>query len=51
MFNKGMNISQALEYVENEVPASTEKSEILDFTRASKKGIIKIYSKGESDED
>ena len=51
MFNKGMNISQALEYVENEVPASAEKTEILDFTRTSKKGIIKNYSKGTSDED
>ena len=51
MFNKGMNISQALEFIELNVPESDERNEILSFTRSSKKGIIKVYSKGVIDED
>lgn len=51
MYNKGMNISQALLFLEEQLPESDEKNEILSFTKNSKKGIIKNYSKGVSDED
>jgi UDP-N-acetylglucosamine acyltransferase len=50
IYNKGLNTSQALDYVECELPVSDERNHILDFIRSSEKGIIKRYSKG-ADED
>jgi len=46
-----MNISQALEYIEEELPASDERDEIVTFIRESGRGIIKRFTKGSSDED
>jgi UDP-N-acetylglucosamine acyltransferase len=43
MFNKGMNNTQATEYIEAELPASKERDEIILFVRNSKRGIIKGY--------
>jgi UDP-N-acetylglucosamine acyltransferase len=51
IYNKGLNISQALEFVERQLPDSLEKSSIVSFIRQSKKGIVKLSNKGESDED
>jgi UDP-N-acetylglucosamine acyltransferase len=51
LYNKGLNISQALEYIETELPASDERDEIVTFIRDSGRGIIKRYSKGSNDED
>lgn len=51
IYNKGLNISQALEFVELQLPNSSEKNTIVSFIRASKKGIVKLSNKGESDED
>lgn len=51
IFNKGMNISQAIDFIEYKMAPSEERNEILSFTRNSKKGIIKTYSKGNTDED
>lgn len=52
MYNKGMNTTQALEYIEKNLPDCTERNEILSFVSKSQKGIIKqLYTKGISDED
>jgi UDP-N-acetylglucosamine acyltransferase len=52
IYNKDMNTSQALEYIEEELPASDERDEIVTFIRESGRGIIKRFSKGSSgDED
>lgn len=50
-YNKGLNITQALAYAGEEIPAGNEKDMILSFIQESKKGIIKISNKGENDED
>jgi UDP-N-acetylglucosamine acyltransferase len=41
IFQKGMNISQALEFVENEFKSSTDRDYILEFIRKSERGIIR----------
>lgn len=46
IYNKGMNTSQALEFIEEELPASDERDEILTFIRESGRGIIKRNLKG-----
>src|SRR5260370_9182749 len=51
IYNKGMNTSQALEFLEEEFPASDERDEIVTFIRESGRGIIKRYSKSSFDED
>lgn len=51
IYNKGMNISQALEYIEEEFPATDERDEIVTFIRESGRGVIKRYTKGINDED
>jgi UDP-N-acetylglucosamine acyltransferase len=43
LYNKGLNNSQAVEYIEAELPASNERDEIILFIRNSKRGIIKGY--------
>jgi UDP-N-acetylglucosamine acyltransferase len=49
IYSRGLNTSQALEYIEEELPATDERDEILTFIRESGRGIIKRY--GKSDED
>jgi UDP-N-acetylglucosamine acyltransferase len=51
IYNKGMNTSQALEFLEEEFPASDERDEIVTFIRESGRGIIKRFSKSSFDED
>jgi len=51
IYNKGLNISQALEFVDHELPGSVEKETIVNFIKESKRGIIKSSTKGENDED
>ena len=51
IYLKGLNTSQALEAIQKDFPSSTEKSEIIDFITASKRGIVKGSAKGKSDED
>jgi UDP-N-acetylglucosamine acyltransferase len=41
IFVRGYNISNALEMVENEIPDSNEKRQIIDFIKNQKDGIIK----------
>lgn len=51
IYNKGMNISQALEYIEEELPATDERDDIVTFIRESGRGVIKRYVKGANDEE
>jgi len=51
LYNKGMNTSQALEYIEEEMPATDERDEIVTFIRESGRGIIKRFTKGNNDDD
>jgi len=51
LYNKGMNTSQAVEYIEEEMPATDERDEIVTFIRESGRGIIKRYTKGNNDDD
>jgi UDP-N-acetylglucosamine acyltransferase len=51
IYNKNMNISQSLEFIEEELPASDERDEIVTFIRESGRGIIKRFSKASMEED
>lgn len=41
IYQKGMNMTQALEYVEEEFKPSAERDHILDFIRKSERGVIR----------
>lgn len=43
IYLKGLNTTQALEYIEAELPATQERDEIISFTRASDRGIMRGY--------
>lgn len=51
IYNRGFNISQALELIEKELPAGEETNSIVSFIKDSKRGIIKTFVKGEMDEN
>ncbi|MBC8034365.1 MAG: acyl-ACP--UDP-N-acetylglucosamine O-acyltransferase [Chitinophagaceae bacterium] len=51
IFNQGLNTTQALALIEEEFPASDERDEIVTFIRESGRGIIKRFTKGNTDED
>jgi UDP-N-acetylglucosamine acyltransferase len=51
IYMRGLNITQATLFIENELPDSNEKSEILKFIKESKRGILKISSKEKLDEN
>ena len=51
IYGKGLNISQAVEYLEEEFPATDERDEIVTFIRESQRGIIKRFTKNSGDED
>ena len=46
-----MNTSQALEFLEEEFPATDERDEIVTFISESTRGIIKRSTKGSNDDD
>ncbi len=50
IYNKGLNTTQALEFIEEELPISDERDEIVTFIRESGRGIIKRFTKGALDE-
>jgi UDP-N-acetylglucosamine acyltransferase len=50
IYNKGLNTTQALEFIEEELPISDERDEIVTFIRESGRGIIKRFTKGAIDE-
>ncbi len=43
LFIKGLNYSDALKYIETEIPESNEKDEIVSFIKNSKRGLMKGY--------
>jgi UDP-N-acetylglucosamine acyltransferase len=45
IYLKGYNVSQAVEIIEADVPATPERDEILSFITNSSRGIMKGYSK------
>jgi len=45
IYLKGHNVSQAVEYIEADIPATPERDEILSFIANSSRGIMKGYSK------
>ena len=51
IYNKNMNTSQALNYIEEELTATDERDEIVTFIRESGRGIIKRYAKGNLDDE
>ncbi len=44
IYQRGLNNSQALEYIESELPSSDERDEIVNFIRNSKRGIMRGQS-------
>lgn len=48
LFASGMNTTEALAYIESEIPATKERDEIVAFVRASSRGIIKGLTGGAS---
>ena len=51
IYMRGLNISQATQAIENEMPDSEEKSEILRFINESKRGILKLSAKENGNEN
>lgn len=51
IYLRGLNISQATLIIENELPDSEEKKEIMQFIKDSKRGILKVFSKENMDEN
>jgi UDP-N-acetylglucosamine acyltransferase len=53
LYQNGMNNSEALRYIEEHFPPSTERDEVISFVQGSKRGIMKGYiaNTGDSDED
>ena len=51
IYLKGLNTSQALQMIKNDLPPSTEKDAIVNFISGSKKGIVKTFTNGSDDED
>ena len=50
VFLKGLNNSKALDLVEKELPASSERDNIINFIRNSERGIMKGFSANSADE-
>ena len=51
IYNKNLNTSQALNYIEEELLATDERDEIVTFIRESGRGIIKRFTKGSMDDE
>ncbi len=51
LYNKNMNTTQALDFIEEQLPLSSERNDILKFIRSSQKGIVKLYTKEAINED
>ncbi len=51
LYNKNMNTTQALDFIEEQLPLSAERNDILKFIRSSEKGIVKLYTKDIVNED
>jgi UDP-N-acetylglucosamine acyltransferase len=51
IYNKGLNTTQAIQFIEEELPATDERDDITTFIRESGRGIIKRYSKTNIEDD
>ena len=51
LYLRNLNISQALEYIEKELPASKERDDIIMFIRNSTRGIMRGYTTGRTNGD
>ncbi|MEO6812470.1 MAG: acyl-ACP--UDP-N-acetylglucosamine O-acyltransferase [Ginsengibacter sp.] len=51
IYLRGLNITQATNIIEKDLPDSEEKTEILQFIKDSKRGILKVSSKENGDEN
>ena len=51
IYNKGLNTTQAIAYLEEEFDATDERDEIVTFIRESNRGVIKRFTKNNVDED
>lgn len=51
IYLRGFNITQATQFIEKELPDSEEKREILKFIKDSKRGILKVSSKEDANEN
>jgi len=51
IYNKNLNTTQALNFIEEELPATDERDEIVTFIQDSGRGIIKRFSKGSTDDE
>jgi len=51
LYLRNLNISQALEYIEKELPVSKERDDIIMFIRNSTRGIMRGYMAGKSNSD
>ncbi len=50
IFQKGLNYSNACEFIETNMNVTPERDEIVQFIRGSKRGIMKGYDAGDSDD-
>ena len=46
-----MNTTHAFDFIEEEIPVTDERDEIVTFIRESSRGIIKRFNKNTTDED
>lgn len=51
IYAKGLNITQAVKNIEEKFLSGTEKDEILNFIKGSKRGILKASAKGIANDD
>lgn len=51
IYQRGLNISDAIDFVEANLPASNERDEIILFVRDSKRGIIRGYFDGKDNDN
>lgn len=50
LYNKGMNVSQALNHITENVAQSKERDLIVDFIKTSKRGIVREYTGSDPNE-
>lgn len=51
LFQSGLAYSKACELIEEQIPQSPERDEIIKFVKDSKRGILKPYNPSKKDED
>ena len=51
IYMRGLNTTQATDFIERELPDTEEKDEIVKFIKSSKRGILKLSAKEVTDEN